>query len=396
MERETKEYFGKKRFWALVLVITIIANMFSPYGMLFNTSYASNLPPDGKPYFELAIHPVNKNLTVDDEEWDDDTGMYFYDYCADKPLNPADTPEENKTRIISIDLKIRRDVNVAEGTIRLNYDSSILKPTVEDTTGSGKNKKTFMTEATTIEDFMTKPKGQGWDTPSVENLDTGSSLIVIGGAQKPDSVTDTEYFAGDNYIVATLQFMLADGLTIDDIPTSAFSLDTSSSLVQGGLEINYFPAGKNTKLETVNGIDYLAFSGFKSSTTKTITSITLDTNMDKTKYYVGEDLDFTGASITITYDNGDTETITDINKAVTDGLITIDETKASANKKVVITAGEETAGEREETVDNAAVEGTASIEGETAEKLLSEYRTSEKYYIGLFLKSQSAKASQND
>ena len=144
MERETKEYFGKKRFWALVLVITIIANMFSPYGMLFNTSYASNLPPDGKPYFELAIHPVNKNLTVDDEEWDDDTGMYFYDYCADKPLNPADTPEENKTRIISIDLKIRRDVNVAEGTIRLNYDSSILKPTVEDTTGSGKNKKTFM------------------------------------------------------------------------------------------------------------------------------------------------------------------------------------------------------------------------------------------------------------
>ena len=342
MERETKEYFGKKRFWALVLVITIIANMFSPYGMLFNTSYASNLPPDGKPYFELAIHPVNKNLTVDDEEWDDDTGMYFYDYCADKPLNPADTPEENKTRIISIDLKIRRDVNVAEGTIRLNYDSSILKPTVEDTTGSGKNKKTFMTEATTIEDFMTKPKGQGWDTPSVENLDTGSSLIVIGGAQKPDSVTDTEYFAGDNYIVATLQFMLADGLTIDDIPTSAFSLDTSSSLVQGGLEINYFPAGKNTKLETVNGIDYLAFSGFKSSTTKTITSITLDTNMDKTKYYVGEDLDFTGASITITYDNGDTETITDINKAVTDGLITIDETKASANKKVVITAGEET------------------------------------------------------
>ena len=47
-----------------------------------------------------------------------------------------------------------------------------------------------------------------------------------------------------------------------------------------------------------------------------------------------------------------------------------------------ITAGEETAGEREETVDNAAVEGTASIEGETAEGILVEESIAEQVYQG--------------
>ena len=55
----------------------MIANMFSPYGVLMHTSYAATIAA-GEPYYELSIREIVNSDNED--EWTDETYYYYYDY----------------------------------------------------------------------------------------------------------------------------------------------------------------------------------------------------------------------------------------------------------------------------------------------------------------------------
>ena len=91
------DFFTKKRTCALITLLVIILNMFSPYGALINVSNAASPIEDNLPYFELYLHSVDASGDYDD--WDNDTLYYYYDYDPD-----TDTPETySGTKIVTMD-----------------------------------------------------------------------------------------------------------------------------------------------------------------------------------------------------------------------------------------------------------------------------------------------------
>ena len=314
METKRFQMLTKKRICALITLLIMIINMFSPYRLLINTVHAAEqMPSPGEPYWKLKLLPVIEGT----DEWD----YYYYD------IDEEDPADYTGPKYIFMELSIEECTTVNAATIYLKYDKNKVTPKSEVNIGTNKKPVWVMQDPTSVADWA---EGY-WDVTAVDELDTTKAYIGYEGGTMNGNITP-------GTVIARFMFELAEGVNIEDITKDVITLNAGyKPQYPSGLKIPYDRASKY-----VADSHYFQYEGFASSTEKTVTSITLDTNMDKTKYYVGEDLDFTGASITITYDNGDTETITDINKAVTDGLITIDETKASANKKVVITAGEET------------------------------------------------------
>ena len=328
MGSQISEKFTKNRICALLTLLIMIANLFSPYSVLVNNTYAT-VPPSGEPYFKLRMATIDSS--GDYSSWSDDTLYYYYDYDE-----KTDTPETyTGDRIIKFYLTLQGSSYISGGAISLKYDTNKLIPAEEGQMKVGKYFVPFVQQATSFQnpDVTTSFGEQKWPYPAISTLDTSAGTIRLDGGNTT--------FMNNGDLICTFMFYIKEGVALSDLNENVITLTPGASL-QSGLKINYKPSGDwQGEEQSVFGNDHFVYEGF-AAPEKTITSITLDTNMDKTKYYVGEDLDFTGASITITYDNGDTETITDISKAVEDGLITIDETKASANKKVVITAGEET------------------------------------------------------
>ena len=314
METKRFQMLTKKRICALITLLIMIINMFSPYRLLINTVHAAEqMPSPGEPYWKLKLLPVIEGT----DEWD----YYYYD------IDEEDPADYTGPKYIFMELSIEECTTVNAATIYLKYDKNKVTPKSEVNIGTNKKPVWVMQDPTSVADWA---EGY-WDVTAVDELDTTKAYIGYEGGTMNGNITP-------GTVIARFMFELAEGVNIEDITKDVITLNAGyKPQYPSGLKIPYDRASKY-----VADSHYFQYEGFASSTEKTVTSITLDTNMDKTKYYVGEDIDFTGASITITYDNGDTETITDINKAVTDGLITIDETKASANKKVVITAGEET------------------------------------------------------
>jgi len=91
----------------------------------------------------------------------------------------------------------------------------------------------------------------------------------------------------------------------------------------------------------VNGKDYLLFKGF-SAGAKKINNISFKSQPTKNKYYNTETLDFTGAILTVSYDDGSSEDVT-VSDAITSGKMTLDSTTANnTTKKTTLTYDGET------------------------------------------------------
>ena len=59
--KEKTKFFTKTKICALMLLVAIITNMFSPYSVLLQESQAAT-PAAGEPYYELAIRPIDDKL----------------------------------------------------------------------------------------------------------------------------------------------------------------------------------------------------------------------------------------------------------------------------------------------------------------------------------------------
>ena len=313
-----KRFFTRKRIIALIISLIILIESFSPYGILLSEVHAASPIKENKPYFEIDIHPIDTSKDYD--HWDNDTTYYYYDFDPD-----TDTIETySGTRIVTMDIIIKNGTTVTglnAGNIKLKYDKSILSPIVEVNIGTNKRPIWELQEPTDMEDWASD--GIYFDTSPATGIDTSSCTFRIDGA--------TTKTMADETVIATLTFKLADGKTMEDITTDVFSIGDPDDIMlayDGGA---YY----------VNGKDYLLFKGF-SAGAKKINNISFKSQPTKNKYYNTETLDFTGAILTVSYDDGSSEDVT-VSDAITSGKITLDSTTANnTTKKTTLTYDGET------------------------------------------------------
>ena len=324
--KEKTKFFTNTKICALMLLVAIITNMFSPYSVLLQESQAAT-PAAGEPYYELSIRPIDDVNTVDEDNWTDETYYYYYDYYQ----GTVDTTDNySGTRVVFIDLKVKGSSTVNGADINLKYDNSKLIPAQESYTGSGKNKKYFIQNATGFTNSNSKSNQDfatiGWGTQAINELYTDESRIRTGGAVAPG-----QQYISDGEVVGTFMFKLADGMTLEDLDTSTFSLVPATGLSEG-LQVVYWP---NRVQKSVVGSDYLKFDGFATSAKKTLTNIAIKTQPTKTEYYNTEKLDLTNGVLTATYSDNTTEDI-NMKDALTSGDLTLGATTANANKKTTL------------------------------------------------------------
>ena len=317
MNTETKKYCIKKKIFAITILIVFLMDMMSPYSVLFKKVMAAT-PSDGEPYYTMKIHKIDDINSVDEDDWTDDTYQYYWDYSQ----GTVDTPEEGTNHLITIDLIISGGTNVNTGCISFSFDKTKLIPAYESYTGSGKKKKYFIeTSIDDISDFATI----NWPTQMLNSYDEGTSTIRIDGSSST--------YLKNGYVAASMTFKLCDGVSLSDLSKDIISLVPGTGLKKG-LEIDYFPDKIN--LQSAEGKDYLLFEGFAAGARK-INNISFKTQPTKNKYYNTETLDFTGAVLTVSYDDGTSEDIT-VSDEIASGKITLDSTTANnTNKKVTLT-----------------------------------------------------------
>ena len=328
---EIKNYFTKNRLIAWLTILVIISNLFLPYSVLAAEvenepnaqSDETGLQP-GEAYFVLKLNEVQDPSTNWDD-WTIGTKLYYFEY--DKEMTGFDNPEDSTTHAIAVDLLVKGSSTANQAALNLKFDGSKITPSYEESSGRGSSKKYWMEPATTIEDFADIK----WSSDKKGYDQTNSIIRVDGG-----SAAGT--YMPDGYMCARFIFKLNDGVSLSDITKDTFSLVNASG-AKDGLQIWWYDNDNHQQCSI--GTNYLKFEGFAGAA-KNIAEIVINQGLVKDKYYKGEDIDFTGVNITVKYDDGSEEEITDIQKAIEDGIITIDETKASENKKVVITIGETT------------------------------------------------------
>ena len=323
------EFTKNKKIYALVILIIMISNLFSPYGVLANKVLAA--PATGEPYYRLTLLKPSDNPNPDAEDIDDATYYYYYDYMN----GMVDTPEEKQARAIVMELSIEgcNSVNSADIYFRWNTDKFVAGQTTK-LTRKGTPYLEAATEYTNNSKYPDADFGiTNWGSPVYEILDASAGTLRFTGG-----IAIGSSYLTSGTVVGQFLFLLKDGVTIDDITTDDISLVTGAVGLEQGLQIAYFPDGK-TAYHT-DGKDYLLFSGF-SAGAKQISSVELKTSPTKTQYYVGETLDFADGELTVKYDDGSEENIS-IADAISSGKLTADSTVATNSKKVTLTYDSET------------------------------------------------------
>ena len=137
---KTKEtyIFTNKRKCALLIVIMILINMFSPYGVLVNKVQAA-APAEGEPYYEISMLRPNsdegvienlRNIAYEEGDTDaakaEDSATYFYYF--DYINGNVDSIDEIDQKAVVMQLKIKGSSTVNAGSINIQYDSSKIQP----------------------------------------------------------------------------------------------------------------------------------------------------------------------------------------------------------------------------------------------------------------------------
>lgn len=295
-----KTSFFKRKLWALLTIFVIIANMFSPWGPFISEVLAAI--GENEPYFLMELEQPG---AIDDEDnWsDNDWEWYYFEYND----GAVDTPEECTKHFVTVNLKVIGGANVNSYAIKFKFDNTVLMPYYKQK----KRGKWTCIEAAEYSEIGTLASGLTTyhETPTFDPSD--STIYINCGGTYTNPTTSAPFN------LATFHFLLPEGLDPSTITTDAIELqvvkNNGGGIMVDGLELGYFPGGAGTQGYYSVGEDYLKFSGFKEpEVEKTVTKLELKGTMTNEYYVKGEDLDFSGLTLTVTYDNGDTEDITDI------------------------------------------------------------------------------------
>ena len=291
-----KEVKQNKKIVALITLITLIANMFFPYCSLI--SYAG-VDLD-MPYLELA-----NGYDENDKEFEDIIKPDYEDF-----------------NVIPVKLYLGGVKAVDGFDVNFSYDSDLLTPVYY--------KRNKYVQATSIGNAFSSE-----DNISVVESGEKCSYLFTNESRIRLQATADKLNPNGKVFLGTFYFQISDGYTLNDITSESFKLIKGASGLQDGLEIDY-----NNVTQWVLGENYFLISGFNTDGKVEITNFEV-TNPTKLNYEHGDIIDYVGSVVTISYSD-DSKYSESLQKAIEDGKVTVDRTKADVNNSnFVVTAVED-------------------------------------------------------
>ncbi|MCI9177409.1 MAG: hypothetical protein HFJ28_02275, partial [Clostridia bacterium] len=265
---QAKTASNVQRKIAILLIIAILLQLFSPYTQLVGTVKAAitgNTAPD----FKYLVMNVDKS---------EDAYLDYEDFG-----------------IAHITLELRGNLNFSGFDVAFSYDKNVLKPTYN----AGSSRRPDYVEATNMSDWDVTTNNFGSDIS-----ENNTWLFADQGKFRVEGTTATDKnpsVIGQSVVIAELYFLLEDGYTLDNIPSTTFAMQPG-----GGLE-----TGIKLVFDTYDWVTdpkYYGTDGMVEAE-KEISSITVKTNPTKTSYEHGEAINLAGGVITVTYSDNSEEDI---------------------------------------------------------------------------------------
>ena len=290
MEREK---IISKKIIALITIIVILSQVFSPLSLFMTVSKAASTPQTPA----VVIRKSTDIQTSANGKWFQVQFAFvgdFWPYLFD---------------------------------IKLKYDSTKIQPANKST----KKKATLLAQSINQE--------SGYATsfmPSTSYLDTKASTFRLipntGAPENPIDYGPDDSGTYDGYmLIYTMTFRLTDeSLTDDDLTEDILSLSPTAATDGFKFIWDADEQKGNPTQQSSTDLSYLKFDGFAKQS-KTVTSIAVKDEPSKTEYDHGDTVNLAGGVITVTYSDNSTEDV-----SMTDPKVSIDSGSiANINNNVV-------------------------------------------------------------
>ena len=275
----------KEKKIALITLLVMILNMFSPYSILFNN--------------------ISKAAT----------GV-----LGDNPIiiNNLGVTQKGSNKILTVEIAAVTEAVLNGFDFQFKIDKSKITPCNKNTGASTTSLGMIMAQS----DYFL-------GTLQVKNYDKNSNTFHFLATEPSGGtdIADNGYIPGQvgddaidvngkdfsvYYPILKLSFKLDSSVDEANLPSDLFSLVPSGVGLPTGLKVNY----TNESGVKISKDLTLATHGFTQAE-KQITSISVKTNPTKTAYDHGDTIDLTGGVIQVTYDDHTTEDINMTDPAVT-------------------------------------------------------------------------------
>ena len=275
----------KEKKIALITLLVMILNMFSPYSILFNN------------ISKAATGVLGENPII---------------------INNLGVTKKGSNKILTVEIAAVTEAILNGFDFQFKIDKSKITPCNKNTGASTTSLGMIMAQS----DYFL-------GTLQVKNYDKNSNTFHFLATEPSGGtdIADNGYIPGQvgddaidvngkdfsvYYPILKLSFKLDSSVDEANLPSDLFSLVPSGVGLPTGLKVNY----TNESGVKISKDLTLATHGFTQAE-KQITSISVKTNPTKTAYDHGDTIDLTGGVIQVTYDDNTTEDIDMTDPAVT-------------------------------------------------------------------------------
>ena len=275
----------KEKKIALITLLVMILNMFSPYSILFNN------------ISKAATGVLGENPII---------------------INNLGVTKKGSNKILTVEIAAVTEAILNGFDFQFKIDKSKITPCNKNTGASTTSLGMIMAQS----DYFL-------GTLQVKNYDKNSNTFHFLATEPSGGtdIADNGYIPGQvgddaidvngkdfsvYYPILKLSFKLDSSVDEANLPSDLFSLLPSGVGLPTGLKVNY----TNESGVKISKDLTLATHGFTQAE-KQITSISVKTNPTKTAYDHGDTIDLTGGVIQVTYDDNTTEDIDMTDPAVT-------------------------------------------------------------------------------
>ena len=275
----------KEKKIALITLLVMILNMFSPYSILFNN------------ISKAATGVLGENPII---------------------INNLGVTKKGSNKILTVEIAAVTEAILNGFDFQFKIDKSKITPCNKNTGASTTSLGMIMAQS----DYFL-------GTLQVKNYDKNSNTFHFLATEPSGGtdIADNGYIPGQvgddaidvngqgysvYYPILKLSFKLDSSVDADKLPSDLFSLVPSGVGLPTGLKVNY----TNESGVKISKDLPLATHGFTQAE-KQIVSIAVKTNPTKTAYDHGDTIDLTGGVIQVTYDDHTTEDIDMTDPAVT-------------------------------------------------------------------------------
>lgn len=242
---EEKYTLTKKKVYALFITIVMIINMF---GVLNVQVQAEEVAEEA--YFELSLLKPSTDPEYIETVYSPDEDIATYYYYWDYMIGQVESIEENQTKGVAVQLKVKGSSLVNEGVLSLKFNTSKLVPAYIKETRVGRPPVTTysLEETNDCSKFITS----GWSRCQ-GTIDLNNPEIFIEGSGG---------FIENGGVAITMTFKLKEGVDIEDITSDMFTV-IPNRYNQTGLKLCYFDKNDQDIPKSSVGSEFLRFEGFK-------------------------------------------------------------------------------------------------------------------------------------